>query len=70
MQCGCRLIASEPSNKTLTPTVREWNVFVVTPTSTGWHGGQRALGCCGIALAQAKREPFVSEKRRGARVLA
>src|SRR6266516_4557887 len=36
---SCRLIAAEPGNKALAPTVREWNVFLVTPASAGWHGG-------------------------------
>src|SRR5439155_8455404 len=34
---SCRLIATEPGGKTLAPTVRERDVFVVT--SAGGHGG-------------------------------
>src|SRR5207249_2098869 len=61
---SCRLIATEPGGKTLAPTAREWNVFVETPAPTGRHGGQCALSCVGVALAERKKKPFDSENRR------
>ena len=45
-----RLITTHPSSNTLTPVVREWNVFVKATIIT--HIGQRALHAGGIVFAQ------------------
>src|SRR6266516_3246191 len=59
---SCRLIAAEPGDKTLTPTVRKRDVFVVAPICG--HTCQRALGGSWIPLAQGEVEPLVNENRR------
>src|SRR5437763_2338377 len=60
---------AEPRDKTLAPTAREGNVFVVAPGAASRHGAQSAFGRGGIAFAKGKREPSVREKRRRVRVL-
>ena len=46
---SCRVIAAEPGGETLAPTIWKRNVFIVAPVR--WHGGHRALGRSGVALA-------------------
>src|SRR4030095_17039985 len=55
-----RLVATEPSGKTLARTVGKWNVFVVTPAPVSRHCGQRTLRSGRIALAQGYGEPMVN----------
>src|SRR5262245_18218742 len=68
-KCGlsCLVVSVEPGDETAAPTVRKWDVLVVT---AAWrHGCQRAVGCSRVALAEGEIKPMQNDEGRRVWVL-